>query len=96
MGAQVRTLLLAQLLVRVEIARQGELRRGLPAQLGVMGEGWGAWRPKGAHFLSYPQRCGIGTCCFQVRRPGDALPCAGHLSRSANGDSSFPLPAPGF
>ncbi|XP_004270510.2 serine protease 41 [Orcinus orca] len=38
-GAQVRTLLLAQLLVRVEIARQGELRRGLPAQLGVMGEG---------------------------------------------------------
>uniref|UniRef100_A0A8C3WMR4 Serine protease 41 n=1 Tax=Catagonus wagneri TaxID=51154 RepID=A0A8C3WMR4_9CETA len=39
MGARVGALLLAQLLVRMQVARQGELGRGLPAPPGPMGAG---------------------------------------------------------
>nr|XP_031303325.1 testisin-like isoform X2 [Camelus dromedarius] len=36
-------------------------------------------------------------CCFQVRPPGGALLCSGHLDRSLKGASSSPLsPASGF
>lgn len=96
MGAWVGLLLLAQLLVRAELEMQGELRPELPADLGVMGVGWGAWRQKGAHLLTFPQTCWIRTCCFQVRRPGRALPCVGHLGLSAQGASSFHLSHPRF
>uniref|UniRef100_A0A8C9E8L9 Peptidase S1 domain-containing protein n=1 Tax=Phocoena sinus TaxID=42100 RepID=A0A8C9E8L9_PHOSS len=47
-GAQVGTLLLARLLVRVEIARHGELRRGLPAS---------AWCPSVHPMAMWPTDC---------------------------------------
>ena len=53
MGATVAALLLVQLLVPVELEMLGELRPELPADLGVMGAGWGAWRLSGARLL-YP------------------------------------------
>lgn len=91
MGAGVGLLLLAQLLVRVELVMQGELR----PELGVTGVGWGAWRPRGARLLASPQGCRIRTSCFQVRRPGPALPCPGHHGQDAEGAMSFHLsPAP--
>uniref|UniRef100_A0A8C6B7A6 Peptidase S1 domain-containing protein n=1 Tax=Monodon monoceros TaxID=40151 RepID=A0A8C6B7A6_MONMO len=62
MGAQVGTLLLAQLLVRVEIARQGELRRGL-----VDGVGLPPAAQPGVH-LSIPGPCGQRT--VPTRRVG--------------------------
>ncbi|KAF3813161.1 hypothetical protein GH733_018889 [Mirounga leonina] len=50
MGARVGALLLVQLLVRAELGRQGELRRGPRAGVGLLGGGgWGARRPGGAH-----------------------------------------------
>lgn len=56
MGSQVTMLLLVQLLVRVELDMLGELRPKMPADLGVMGVGRGAWRPRGAHLLPPPPR----------------------------------------
>lgn len=61
MGAQVRVLLLVQLLVRVELQLQGELRLALRADLGVMGVGWSTWRPRRAHLLSSLQSCRMRT-----------------------------------
>lgn len=61
MGAQVGVLLLVQLLVRVELQLQGELRLALRADLGVMGVGWGTWRPRRAHLLSSLQSCRMRT-----------------------------------
>lgn len=78
MGSQVAVLLLVQLLVRVELEMLGELRPKMPADLGVMGVGWGAWRPRGAHLLFSPQGGRKRTRCLQVRRPGRSLPCAVH------------------
>ncbi|XP_074201528.1 testisin isoform X1 [Camelus bactrianus] len=43
------------------------------------------------------QRCRMRNCCFQVRPPGGALLCSGHLDRRLKGASSSPLsPASGF
>lgn len=53
MDARVGALLLAQLLV---FGRQGELRRGLPAVLGLAGGGGGACRAGGAHRAARPPR----------------------------------------
>lgn len=91
MGAWVAVLLLAQLLGRAELEIEGELRSELPADLRVMGVGWGAWRQKGAHLLTSPQTRWIRICCYQVRRPGRALAFIGHLGQSAHGASSFHL-----
>ncbi|XP_032316133.1 testisin-like isoform X2 [Camelus ferus] len=101
MDARVGALLLAQLLVQIEVGRQGELRRGLPAQLGVMGEDGARGDRRELTFSLTPtfptQRCRMRNCCFQVRPPGGALLCSGHLDRRLKGASSSPLsPASGF
>nr|XP_031303702.1 testisin-like isoform X1 [Camelus dromedarius] len=72
MDARVGALLLAQLLVQIEVGRQGELRRGLPAQLGVMGEDGARGDRRELTFSLTPtfptQRCRMRNCCFQVSR----------------------------
>ncbi|XP_042828123.1 serine protease 41 isoform X8 [Panthera tigris] len=73
MGARVRALLLAQLLVRAGLRGQGELRRGLRAAPGVVGDGRGACRPRGAHLAARhppsgpPRRSGSGPAVSRFR-----------------------------
>ena len=72
MGATVAALLLVQLLVPVELEMLGELRPELPADLGVMGAGWGAWRLSGARLLLSPAGWQDQGQLFPGKSPTDA------------------------
>ncbi|XP_058567930.1 testisin-like isoform X4 [Neofelis nebulosa] len=88
MGARVRALLLAQLLVRAGLRGQGELRRGLRAAPGVVGDGRGACRPRGAHLAARhppagpPRRSGSGPAVSRHTDPFEWSVQFGELSAS--------------
>ena len=60
MDVRVGALLLAQLLVGVELGKRGELRRGLPADPGVMGEDGARGHPGQLTFSSPLRVAGSG------------------------------------